>query len=194
MRERVSLDTIRPLPMFLGISGTGLCLSADAFTPPVRHVDKSALEKFRARLKANFAFFLSNYALVAAGVAIVVALMHPGMLFSVALVWSLWWLHSYLVSNELIVFGLNVGKILTITQRSYFLLGITAIVVVWKCLVPCIVFLSISGFIIVLHASTRDPKHVETSADSLPNAKDYDSDEVEGQVMVERPKERGDFI
>lgn len=192
MRERVSLDTLRPLPMFLGISGTNMCLSADAFTPPVRHIDKSAPEKFQARLKANFTFFLSNYALVAAGVAIVVALMHPGMIFSVSLVWSLWWLHSYLVSNELIVFGLNLGKLLTITQRSYFLLAITAVVVVWKCLVPCIVFLSISSFIIFLHASTRDPKQVETSAESVPT-RDYDSDEVE-EVMVERPKERGDFI
>ena len=151
----------------------------------MRHLDKSAAEKFRARLKLNLTYFVSNYAVVVAGVAIVVALMHPGMIFSVSLLWSLWGLHSYLISNELVLFGIQLGTILTITQRSYLLISITAFVVIWKCLVPILFFVSISGFVILLHASTRDPKQVETCGDFF--LTNHDGEDSDGEVIVDHP-------
>lgn len=80
LQSRVSLDTLRPLPMFLGVNPTnGLCFSSAAFTTPVRKIDKSTPEKIKSRVQLNLHFFLTNYVLVASMVGIVVALMHPGM-------------------------------------------------------------------------------------------------------------------
>ena len=33
VQSRISLDTLRPLPLFLGINPTNSCFSAEAFTP-----------------------------------------------------------------------------------------------------------------------------------------------------------------
>eukprot|EP00529_Nitzschia_sp_RCC80_P042460 CAMPEP_0113474018 /NCGR_PEP_ID=MMETSP0014_2-20120614/18356_1 /TAXON_ID=2857 /ORGANISM="Nitzschia sp." /LENGTH=43 /DNA_ID=CAMNT_0000366829 /DNA_START=33 /DNA_END=160 /DNA_ORIENTATION=- /assembly_acc=CAM_ASM_000159 len=43
------MDTVRPLPTFLGISGPSFCFAPDAFTPPVKKIDKSSPEKFKSR-------------------------------------------------------------------------------------------------------------------------------------------------
>ena len=46
MQSRVRIETLRPLPEFLGIDpAAGFCLSPGAFTPPVRKVDKESPEK-----------------------------------------------------------------------------------------------------------------------------------------------------
>lgn len=194
LRDQVTLDTIRPLPMFLGVSGPSWCLAAGAFAPPVKKVDKSFLEKIRARIRLNFAFFLSNYALVAFGVAVVVALSHPGMLLWVGGVWLLWLLHSFLISNEVILFGKNISMLLTIKQRSTVLSILTIVVIIWKALVPCLSFLLISGIIILSHALMRDPKHIEQSSEfARRGAEDSDEEVIideEKHVMVER----GDVI
>jgi hypothetical protein len=93
MMSRVSVDTLRPLPMFVGVVTTAqqqqqhnnspnhkqLCFAGGAYTPPIRKFDKASLEKVKSRVSLNFAFFLSNYVLVASMVGLVVALMHPGM-------------------------------------------------------------------------------------------------------------------
>jgi len=185
--------------MFLGVNPS-MCLAAGAFTPPVRKVDKSSPEKIKSRISLNFQFFLSNYVLVASMVALVVALMHPGMLFFVALVYGLWSFHRFLIRNELDVFGLRIHSLLTIQQRFYLLFTITTIVVVWKCLVPTLIFTVISALLICLHAVLRDPKHIET----MDVLEDGSSDEEGGEgdnissgseVLVERPKmSRGDVI
>mmetsp|Transcript_18520 Transcript_18520/g.33555 ORF Transcript_18520/g.33555 Transcript_18520/m.33555 type:complete len:209 (-) Transcript_18520:609-1235(-) len=191
LRDRVTLDTLRPLNLFLGLTGPSWCLSPGAFAPPTRHVDKTMFEKIRARVRLNFAFFLSNYALVAFGVAVVIAMSHPGMLLFVGAVWLLWMAHAFLIDHELIIFGTNVGMLLSITQRSTLLSVLTIIVVIWKCLVPLIVFVTISGIIILSHALMRDPKHIENSTEFR-----EDSDD---EVIVEQDKhgvmvERGDVI
>jgi hypothetical protein len=196
LQSRVSVETLRPLPMFLGVNPVGFCLSVGAFTPPVKKLDKTTPEKISSRIKLNFAFFLSNYALVAAMVGIVVALMHPGMLFFMGIVLGLWSLHSFMIRHELVVFGFNLGTLLTIQQRFYGLFVITTLVVVWKCLKPTLYFSVISGLIIFSHAFLRDPKHIESSASNLFGAQDSDEEEdVEGagsggsdgsEVLVER--------
>jgi hypothetical protein len=94
MVSRVSVETLRPLPMFVGVvtpaqqqqqqhsTSKQLCFAGGAYTAPIRKFDKASLEKVKSRVSLNFAFFLSNYALVATMVGLVVALMHPGMVRS----------------------------------------------------------------------------------------------------------------
>lgn len=190
------MDTIRPLHMFLGIAGHNFCFSPEAFAPPVRKLDKSTPEKFRSRLRLNFSFFLSNYALVAAGVSLVIALMHPGMLLSIAFLWGLWTFHTFLISNEVIIFGKNIGTVLSLNHRSALLTAITILVVVWKCLVPTITAIAISGLLILSHAIMRDPKHMDTSAVGGGNSRKDSDDEggsSDSEVIVERPQVRSDL-
>lgn len=200
IQSRVSVETLRPLPMFLGLNPVaGFCLSATAFTPPVTKLTKTTPEKIRGRVKLNFQFFLTNYVLLAAMVALVVSLMHPGMVFFLAIVYGLWSLHSFLIRNKLELFGIQVHALLTIQQRFYLLATITSIVVIWKCLAPTLIFLTISGLLILAHAFLRDPKDVEAASNGM-----HDSDEEEdveagaggsggsseSEVLVERPKRR----
>jgi hypothetical protein len=195
LQSRISTDTLRPLPMFLGLNaGAGFCFSSAAFTPPVRKVDKTTLEKIKSRVKLNFAFFISNYALLAAMIALVVSLMHLGMVFFLAIVYSLWQAHSFLIRNQFILFGIEVHSLLTIKQRFYFLFTITTLVVLWKCLTPTLMFSMISFLLIMSHALMRDPKDVEAFGNE---AHDSDDDDIEGggenssgsssAVLVERP-------
>jgi hypothetical protein len=189
----VSLDTVRPLPMFMGVTGHALCFAPDAFTPPAKKLDKSTLEKIKSRMKTNFAFFLSNYAVVAALVALVVALMHPGMLFSLGIVWVFWSAHTYLISNELVLFGFSIGGLVSINRRSNALMVLTAIVTVWKCLSPVIIFVAISGLIILSHAIMRDPSKVIETDNAFKHRDDSDdSGTSDSEVMVERPAVRMD--
>lgn len=189
------MDTVRPLNMFLGITGPSFCFSPAAFNTPVKKFDKSTYEKFQSRLKLNFAFFLSNYALVTAGVALVTALMHPGMVILVGLIWGLWALHTFLISNELILFGKNVGTLISISHRSTVLMILTAIVIVWKCLTPTIIVIAISGGLILVHALLRDPSHVTSggfSGGSGHNSLTLSDDDSiqnshESEVLVEKP-------
>lgn len=193
--SRVTMDTVRPLNMFLGITGPSFCFSPAAFNAPVTKIDKSTYEKFTSRLRLNFAFFISNYALLTMGVGVVTALMHPGMVVSVGVMYSLWALHRFLISNELILFGRNIGTLVSISHRSTALTILTGLVVAWKCLRPTIKVVSISGGIIMLHALLRDPSHV-TSGDFRSgggSSKSSGSDDEsagnsdDSEVLVETP-------
>lgn len=185
------MDTIRPLHMFLGVSGHNFCFSPEAFGPPVKNLDKSTPEKVKSRLKLNFSFFLSNYALVAGGVALVIALMHPGMLLSLGFLWAMWTFHAFLISNELIVFGRNIGTLISLNHRSALLTAVTFLVVVWMCLVPTIIAIAISGLLILSHAAMRDPKHIDSSVDMRRDSDD-EANSSDSEVMVERPQIRKD--
>lgn len=187
----MTLDTIRPLPMFLGISEHALCFSPTAFTPPVKKLDKSSTEKLKSRIKLNFTFFLSNYAIVAVGVALVVALMHPGMIAFLVVLWGMWGFHTFLISNEVIVLGRNIGTLVSISHRSNALSVITFGVIVWKCLWPAITVVTLSSLLVLSHAVMRDPKHMDTSSAS--GNRDGDDDSTGGyvsggsEVLVDRP-------
>eukprot|EP00980_Cylindrotheca_fusiformis_P023378 scaffold10429_cov126-Cylindrotheca_fusiformis.AAC.9 len=191
VQSRVTVDTIRPLPMFLGVTDNAFCFSPAAFTPPVKKLDKASTEKLKSRIKLNFSFFLSNYALVAFGVALVVALMHPGMIAFLAGLWGLWGVHTFLISNEVIVMGRNIGNLISISHRSSALALITFVVIVWKCLWPAITVVTLSSLLILSHALMRDPKHIDTSNSS--GNRDDDDDSTGGyasggsEVLVDRP-------
>jgi len=168
-------------------------MSADAFTPPVKKMDKSAPEKLTSRVKLNISFFLTNYALVAFGVAVVVALMHPSMIFSLCIVWGLWWGHNYLISNEVVVLNRNIGSLLSISHRFYVLFLLTVIVVVSKCFRPALIFFSITGVIVTAHALMRDPKHIDKISNATIRRGSSDSDDEDDNngsaVIVDRPKD-----
>lgn len=188
------MDTLRPLPMFLGVTGPSFCLSAGAFTPPTSHMDRTATEKIRGRIRLNFLFFLSNYAFLTFGVAIVVSLLHPGMLFFLGILWGLWSLHEFLISNELLVFGRNLSVVMTISQRSLLLTIVTFIVIVWKCLFPFLVVLVVSGLMVLSHATMRDPKHIESSKDFRHRGGSADSDDESASNESGEMVERGDVV
>jgi hypothetical protein len=168
--------------MFLGITGHPFCLSAGAFSPPTSSDSKTVTQSIRMRITLNGAFFLTNYALVAFGVAVVVALLHPGMLLVCGLMWLLWWIHDYLIHHEVKVGKHNLGTLVSINQRSTILTVLTFGAVVWKCLFPVVSFGLVSAVLILLHAVMRDPQHIESSQKG-----DTESDD---EVMVER----GDVI
>jgi len=196
-RERITLETLRPLPLFLGITGPAFCLSSDAFNPPSRHLDKTAPEKLWARLRLNFAFFLTNYALVFFGTAVVVSLMHPGMILYVAIVCGLWWFHSFTLNNDipLVAFGRDLGDVFTPERRSSFLVMLSVIVGLGKCLMPTIIVILISGFIIITHAVLRDPKHIESSRNfGSRGSADSDSDEYDALDSEMVRVRRGDVV
>lgn len=186
LSERITLDTLRPLPMFLGVSGHAFCLSAGAFTPPMAEGKKTVMDSIQTRITLNGAFFLTNYALVASGVAVVIALLHPGMLLVCSIMYSLWWFHEYLIHHEVNIGSRNLGTMLSITQRSTILSILTMGAVLWKCLVPVISFVVVSGILILLHAVLRDPQHIESTQYA-----DADDSFTEGDdVKIER----GDVI
>jgi len=188
LRDKVTVESLRPLPLFLGITGPAFCLGPDAFTPPTKRLDKTTMEKVLSRLTLNLAFFMSNYVLIAVGVAVVVALMSPRMLLYVSTVLVLWWLHTYSVANgiPIIIFGKDFGDVLSERRRSIMLKTISIFVVVFYCLLPAIYAISISGIIIFSHALLRDPKNIENSGSfSGRTYSDEDDDSCE-EVMVNR--------
>mmetsp|Transcript_34231 Transcript_34231/g.63310 ORF Transcript_34231/g.63310 Transcript_34231/m.63310 type:complete len:239 (-) Transcript_34231:128-844(-) len=195
-QERITLDTLRPLPLFLGITGPAFCLSPEAFNPPSRHFDKTAPEKLWARLRLNLTFFLTNYTVVLFGTALVVALMHPGMILYVGVISAMWWFHTFTLKNDipLVAFGRDLGDFLTPERRSAFLSLLSAFVGVSKCLVPVLSVLGISSLIIITHAVLRDPKHIESSQEyGFRGSADSDSDEdITDDEMVR--VRRGDVV
>jgi hypothetical protein len=177
MQSRVRIETLRPLPEFLGIDpAAGFCLSPGAFTPPVRKVDKGSPEKVQSRMKLNLAFFLTNYVVIAAMTAVIVALMHPGMIFFVGLVYGLWMLHAYMIRHEVVLGGVRLHSLVSVQHRFYGLLVLTVLVIIWKCLIPTLIFVAISGLLILVHAFMRDPKQIEMLDRSRAESEDeYDA-------------------
>lgn len=157
----------------------------------MKRFDKTSVEKLKSRVKLNLSFFLSNYALVFAGVALVVAMLHPRKIFAVVTLWGLWSFHKFLISNEVIVFGRNIGTLISISHRSTALTLISFLVIVAVCLRPAVTVIALSGILVLTHALLRDPNHME-----IPNAhnrRDVDESDDGGytsggsEVLVDRP-------
>lgn len=164
-KDRISVETIRPLPSFLGITGPSFCLAPTAYNPPSKHLDKHTLEKIKQRVDLNFAFFLSNYALIAAGTFVVLILLHPKMIVFSLIVFGLWKLHATIIQHSipLVVMGRDIGvhPYLTVDRRVKLLYGITAWVVVVYCLRPFLLATTLTVAMVVTHAVLRDPKQIE---------------------------------
>ena len=171
--------------MFLGLNaGTGFCLSVGSFTPPIRKVDKNAPEKVKSRVQLNLAFFLTNYVLIAAMVALVVMLLHPTSVLVVAIVYTLWKIHAFLIRNEVDLFGIHVHSLITIQQRFYINLGLSFVLIMWTCLLPAISIVVISSILITGHALLRDPKQIESSSNVLLDGSYDDDEDLEGGKCV----------
>lgn len=190
--ENVTLDTIRPLPMFLGITGPSLCFAAEAFNPPSTKIfDKTAPEKVLGRLSLNFAFFVSNYAFIAINVSVVVTLMHLDMVMYLGLLCAFWWFHNFTIKNQipLTIGGKDLNNYMSVSLRSTLLSILTLMIVSLFCLLPAIEMICISSLLIFSHALLRDPKHIESSFIFRKGSQgtDEDDDESSGEeVMVER--------
>ena len=191
-KDRISLDTLRPLPMFLGVTGPAFCISAQAFNPPSSRLDKNAAEKIGSRLRLNISFFISNYALIFVGTAFVVSLMHPVMLLSMAIVFGLWYAHFFVerTNPSLEIQVINVTEILNSLPRSAILTVITIIVGLFKCFVPLLQVVGIAGTVIMGHAALRDPQHIETN-DNFGGSRRRGSADSDEEY---EPDEGGDFV
>ena len=181
------MDTIRPLPVFLGITGPSFCFAPDAFTPPSKKFDKNTAEKVSQRITLNFNYFLSNYALIFAGTCVIVTLMHPGMIIYSALVYLLWKGNKAMVDNnvKLILMDKDIGEYITVEKRTKILYIITAWVVVAKCFEPFLIVVSLTTLLVLFHAFMRDPKHIETIRFHSDDGND-EADSCESAVVVEK--------
>lgn len=184
--SRLTMDTLRPLPLFLGLTGPSFCIAADAFSPPIslsRQTNKSSLEKFRSRLSRNLNYFATNYAFLALCTVGVVALMHVGMLMYVGITWVLWWLHVIIIRQDvrMVIMEKDLNDIFTPKRRSWILTAWTIWVAVAKCLRPSMKGMAISGALILFHALMRDPSKL--AADVVVRR---GSDSSNSEVMVER--------
>lgn len=169
-RERITMDTLRPLPVFLGISSS-LCISSEAFSPPSKHLDKDATEKYLQRINANFSYFLTNYVFIAASTTIVVALMHPIMIMYIGIIWLLWSTHYVIIENNIeVIFWIN----WSVELRSIILKMLTAVVIVYSCLVPVFIMLGVTGVIVTVHAVMRDPKNAQSFSTNRRGSEDSD--------------------
>mmetsp|Transcript_14593 Transcript_14593/g.21513 ORF Transcript_14593/g.21513 Transcript_14593/m.21513 type:complete len:234 (+) Transcript_14593:75-776(+) len=166
LSDHVSIETLRPLTTFLGTKGHPFRVSKGAFTSPLRgleeHDKKQSLDMIQTRLSLNGAFFLTNYVFAACGIAVVISLLHPGMLFVCSVVWGLWWFHDYLIHHEVKLGPQNLGTMLSITHRSTILTVITIVATLWKCLVPVMSCIIVSTIVILFHACLRDPQQIES--------------------------------
>ena len=161
--SRINMNTLRPLPVFLGVTGPSFCIGADAFSPPIslsssdKTINKH--EKCTSRISRNLQYFATNYTIMALGTVLVVALMHPGMLFYVGITWGLWWLHLVVVREDikLVVMEKDLNQVLSPNRRSWVLTVWTFYVAVAKCLHPSLKGLAISGALVLFHAIMRNP-------------------------------------
>jgi len=185
--SKININTLRPLPVFLGVTGPSFCIGSDAYSPPISFSsDKTSCT---SRISRNLAYFATNYTLVALGTVLVVALMHPGMLFYVGITWGLWWLHLVVLKEEikLVVMEKDLNEILSPKRRSLVLTVWTFYVAVAKCLHPSLKGLAISGALVLFHAIMRNPAKV---AGDMVRSKSIasgagDSDDESKVIMVQ---------
>lgn len=153
VQSKVSVESLRPLPVFLGLrdSSQGLHFSFSSFSTPRTATD------IQTRLRRNADYFLSNYVLVASMVAMVVTILHYEMIMAVGIVYGLWMLHWYLIQHSVVVGGVALHALLTVQQRFYVLFVISVVAIMWECLVPVVLIVGISALLVGVHAVLRTP-------------------------------------
>ena len=195
--SKINMNTLRPLPIFLGVTGPSFCIGADAFSPPSSFSSANNTAGLTSRVSRNLNYFATNYALCAIATVLIVALMHPGMLLYVGITWGLWWLHLVAVKEEvkLVVMEKDLNEIFTPSRRSWILTVWTFYVSVAKCLHPSLKGLAISGALVLFHAIMRNPSKlagdVVRSKSSIASgaaataAGDSSSSDDDSKVMVQ---------
>lgn len=188
------MDTIRPLPVFLGITGPSMCFAPDAFNPPSKKIDKYTAEKVSQRVSLNFAYFISNYAMIFVGTCIIVTLMHPAMIIYSFIVYLLWKGHTIMVANNtpLVIMDKDLGKYITVEMRTRILYMVTAWVVLAYCFKPFISVVGLTSLLVLCHAFMRDPKHIDVvnRSNGVDDGGSSDDDDSSGsEVVVEKMNE-----
>jgi hypothetical protein len=189
--SKLSIDTLRPLPIFMGVTGPSTCFAADAFSSPISlncQSNKSSLDRVMSRLNRNLNYFATNYAFAAVCTIFIVALMHPGMLLYVGITWAIWWLHLVIIREDikLVIMEKDLNEVFTPKRRSWILKAWTVWVAVAKCFQPSIKGVAISGALVFVHALMRDPSKLagdivrsgSRSMASLPSSHSDDGSEV----------------
>jgi len=112
--------------------------------------------------------------------------MYPKMLLYVVILSALWSFHLFTEKNgiPLIVFGRDLGDVLTTQRRAIFLTVVSGIVGLVYCLIPALCAISISGSMIFLHALMRDPRQIESSTVFRGSADSDDEGESSGEEVV----------
>lgn len=165
LQSHLSIQTIRPLPEFLGLrktSANDIQFSPNACTNPITpDGDQNVIyEKIRHRIEQNCTYYLSNYALIAAVTALVILLFHPDIIFTFALLSALWWFHGYLIRHEVVVASVRVHEIFPVQHRFYVLFLQSCFMILVTSIIPTVLFLLVSGSIIFCHAVFRDTSHL----------------------------------
>jgi PRA1 family protein len=130
-------------------------------------------EKIRNRIEQNGAYYLSNYALIAAMAAFVMLLLHPNVIFTFALLSALWWFHGYLIRHEVVVASLRVHEVFPVQHRFYILFLQSCFLILVTCLIPTVRFILISGSIILCHATFRDTSHLLSEQDDAESPRQH---------------------
>jgi len=206
--SKLTMDTLRPLPLFMGVTtgqSPSFCFAADAFSFPISFTtgghqqSSSAAEnknpsfgKITSRLQRNLNYFATNYAFMALCTILIVALMHPGMLLYVGITWAAWWLHFVIIQEDvkLVIMEKNLNDIFTPKRRSWILTAWTLWVAVAKCFKPSLKGMVISSVLVFFHALLRDPSKlagdiVRSKTRDLGTLSPSNSDGSTSPVLVE---------
>ena len=133
MQQHVSIESIRPLTVFLGLTNTvtvPITTSTTTSTtdeelekghinndPPVTTVLQTTMivapdayttpngkyEMIQLRVQRNLLYYMSNYVFIVAMTSLVIVLMHPSMIFTGFIVCGLYLLHMYWIRHEVIL-------------------------------------------------------------------------------------------
>ncbi|GMI32172.1 hypothetical protein TeGR_g11848 [Tetraparma gracilis] len=174
LRARLTLSTLRPLPLFLGFSSTdsgAVCLSPTAYTLPLgaapptpSKAPRAPPSSLSARLALNLNYFLTNYLLLSFLALLIISLTHPLVLFYCAGTGLLWYGHTALLASSptLVVAGRDVfSSLLSPKRRTYICSLVTLVVFLFYALLPLVTVLSVSAGLCGAHAALRDPRDIE---------------------------------
>jgi PRA1 family protein len=167
-RSNLSIETIRSFTEFLGLQSSPanrIQFSPTAFTmtPITSGGDQNVIyEKIRNRIEQNCTYYLSNYALIATMTALVILLLHPNVIFTFAMLSALWWFHGYLIRHKVVLGSVRVHEVFPVQHRFYILFLQSCFMILVTCVIPTVLFLLISSFIILCHAMFRDTSHLQT--------------------------------
>ena len=132
MQQHVSIESIRPLTVFLGLTNATVPITRSTATstmdeelekaninndPPVTTVLQTTMivapdayttpngkyEMIQLRVQRNLLYYMSNYVFIVAMTSLVIVLMHPSMIFTGFIVYGLYLLHMYWIRHEVIL-------------------------------------------------------------------------------------------
>lgn len=170
-RQQTTLETLRPLPLFLGLTSAHktpsnlfpFCFSPHAYHFPLNHFGSHSYAKLYSSFVTNLQFFHSNYIVIFCCTTLFVTILHPIMLLYLILLWFLWSTHRLLLKKDVpSLFSLRkhpfLNIFLDIKGRKYMLYTITLLILYFYCLIPCLCVACVTFGLIFGHALTRDAK------------------------------------